>query len=183
MFALLCSGKSPHAVVSSASAAVPLQGVCTEVEEQTNHMPVFLLCCETEWIGSVQTAKRLFGHVGIEAVTVNAVVLQETCQLESWPSADKTAAPGPVDTFHSFLASASLPTLPLGLCCIAMLRPPPATLMERVVRQRHEEVFGETNPLEPKCFFGDLGLKGLAKSFAGVYTVVLVTDVENTDVQ
>ena len=50
--------------------------------------------------------------------------------------------------------------------------------MERVVRQRHEEVFGETNPLEPKCFFGDLGLKGLAKSFAGVYTVVLVTDVE-----
>lgn len=104
-----------------------MQGVCAEVEDQTNHVPVSLLCCEMTW-----TARRLCGHVDIEAVSVSAVVLQELVHFESWPSADYIAAPGPFGTFRFFLTCSSRPTLPLGPYCIAKLRPLPVVVVAYV---------------------------------------------------
>ena len=37
-----------------------MQGVCAEVEDQTNHAPVSLLCCEMTLIGSVQDRQTIF---------------------------------------------------------------------------------------------------------------------------
>ena len=89
-------------------------------------MPVFLLCCETEWIGSVQTAKRLFGHVGIEAVTVNAVVLQELVNSSPGLLQIRLLHPDLLIPFTPFLLLLRFP--PCHLVCAALqcfvLRPP-----------------------------------------------------------
>ena len=63
-----------------------------------------------KWIGSVQTTKRLLGHVCIEAVTVNAVVLQELVYLSPGLLQIGLLHPGLLVHFPAFLLLLRFPT-------------------------------------------------------------------------